>query len=212
MLVVRFRNSLVCVLAGAGLLVMLSACQTSKHAEVMSRGTLQGQDGETGSISEEEIGTSSVFKNGHIQGLTSSDLMKDPDHMVEGDSGMMTDTERTKQDGTDFGLSHVFFAFDKYAIDDEATSVLQANARMLKKQYKDAGVLIEGHCDERGTVDYNLELGKRRAQAVKDYLIDLGVGASRIRIVSYGKEKPFCMESNSDCLAQNRRGHFLLQQ
>ena len=78
--------------------------------------------------------------------------------------------------------------------------MLEKDAELLKNTYKDSSVLIEGHCDERGTVEYNLELGKRRAQAVKDYLVDLGIEESRIHIVSYGKERPFCTESEPGLL------------
>ncbi len=111
----------------------------------------------------------------------------------------------------DSGLADVFFDFDQYAIRPDAVPVLENDAELLKSTYKDSNVLIEGHCDERGTVEYNLELGKRRAQAVKDYLVDLGVEESRIRIVSYGKEKPFCTESKPGCWQKNRRGHFVHQ-
>ncbi len=111
----------------------------------------------------------------------------------------------------DSDLAHVFFDFDEYTIRSDAVPVLEKNAELLKSTYKDSGVLIEGHCDERGTVEYNLELGKRRAQAVKDYLVDLGIEESRIRIVSYGKERPFCAESEPSCWKQNRRGHFVRQ-
>ena len=109
------------------------------------------------------------------------------------------------------GLSDVFFDYDQYAIRSDAVPILEKDAELLKSTYKDSGVLIEGHCDERGTVEYNLELGKRRAQAVKDYLVDLGIDESRIRIVSYGKERPFCTESKPSCWRQNRRGHFVRQ-
>ena len=109
------------------------------------------------------------------------------------------------------GLADVFFDFDQYTIRDDARPILEKDAELLKSTYKDSGVLIEGHCDERGTVEYNLELGKRRAQAVKDYLVDLGIEESRIQIVSYGKERPFCTESNESCFQQNRRGHFVRQ-
>ena len=108
-------------------------------------------------------------------------------------------------------LADVFFDFDEYAIRPDAVPVLEKDAELLKNTYKDSGVLIEGHCDERGTVEYNLELGKRRAQAVKNYLVDLGIEESRIRIVSYGKERPFCTESEPSCWQQNRRGHFVRQ-
>ena len=109
----------------------------------------------------------------------------------------------------DSGLADVFFDFDQYAIRSAAVPVLEKNAALLKHTYKDSTVLIGGYCDERGTVEYNLELGKRRAQAVKEYLVDLGVEESRIQIVSYGKEKPFCTESKPTCWQQNRRGHFV---
>ena len=110
------------------------------------------------------------------------------------------------------GLTDVFFDFDQYTIrPGDAVPVLEKNAELLKRTYKNSSVLIEGHCDERGSVEYNLELGKRRAQAVKNYLVDLGIEKSRIQIVSYGKEKPFCRESKPDCWQQNRRGHFVLQ-
>jgi peptidoglycan-associated lipoprotein len=70
--------------------------------------------------------------------------------------------------------------------------------------------LSEGHCDERGTAEYNLGLGERRANAVKDYLVSLGIGADRILVVSKGKESPFCNEGNESCWQQNRRGHFII--
>ena len=111
--------------------------------------------------------------------------------------------------GVESELADIFFEFDQYAIHTAAVPVLEKNAELLKQAYKNSSVLIEGHCDERGTGEYNLELGKRRAQAVKDYLIDLGIEESRIQIASYGKEKPFCTESAPSCWQQNRRGHFV---
>ncbi len=111
----------------------------------------------------------------------------------------------------DSGLADVFFDFDQYTIRSDAVAVLEKNAELLKNTHENSSVLIEGHCDERGTEDYNLELGKRRAQAVKDYLIDLGIQETRIQIVSYGKEKPFCTESEPSCWQRNRRGHFVSQ-
>lgn len=109
------------------------------------------------------------------------------------------------------GLGHVYFDFDQFVIRDDAVSTLQENAQLLSATYQDSSVLIEGHCDERGTTDYNLVLGERRAQAVKDYLVDLGVSSSRIQIVSYGKERPSCTGSEESCYQENRRGHVVLQ-
>jgi peptidoglycan-associated lipoprotein len=108
-------------------------------------------------------------------------------------------------------LSHVYFDFDQFVIRSDAAVTLDENANLLKGNYKNSFVLIEGHCDERGTSEYNLVLGERRAQAVKRYLRDLGVSSSRIQIVSYGKERPSCTESEESCWQQNRRGHFVLQ-
>ena len=115
------------------------------------------------------------------------------------------------KDSSDFSLSHIFFDFDQYSVREDAVLILEANAKALQSTFKDSEVLIEGHCDERGTAEYNLVLGERRAQAVKNYLADLGVSFSRINIVSYGKERPFCKEPTSACYEQNRTGHFVLQ-
>ena len=106
-------------------------------------------------------------------------------------------------------LADVFFDFDQYSIQSRAIPVLEKNAELLKQTYQASSVLIEGHCDERGTGEYNLELGKRRAQAIKEYLVNLGIEESRIQIASYGKEKPFCAESTPSCWQNNRRGHFV---
>jgi len=115
------------------------------------------------------------------------------------------------KEGSDFSLSNVFFDFDQYSVREDAVPILEANAELLKSAHQNSKILIEGHCDERGTVEYNLVLGERRAQAVKNYLADLGVPSSRIHIVSYGKERPFCKEPTSACYQQNRTGHFVLE-
>jgi len=104
-------------------------------------------------------------------------------------------------------LSDVFFDFDRFVIRDEARSGLEANAGLLKSQ-SGTKILIEGHCDERGTSAYNLVLGERRAEAAAQYLRDLGVPSSQIQITSYGKERPFCTEHSEACWQSNRRAHF----
>jgi len=90
----------------------------------------------------------------------------------------------------------------------DARTALAETAQYLRN-YPTERVTIEGHCDERGSTEYNLALGDRRANATKQYLVSLGISADRITTVSYGKEKPFCMESNEACWQQNRRGHFV---
>lgn len=106
-------------------------------------------------------------------------------------------------------LKDVFFDFDKYDIRQSDAKVLDTNATWLKTN--DNLVLIEGHCDERGTNEYNLALGERRAKATMNYLVGQGVQANRITIISYGKERPTCTEHSEACWAKNRRAHFLVK-
>ena len=101
-----------------------------------------------------------------------------------------------------------YFDLDKADIRPDAHVALAKTAEFLKN-YPQVKVTIEGHCDERGSTEYNLGLGDRRAAAVKQYLLSLGVSGDRMSTVSYGKEKPFCMESTEACWQQNRRGHFV---
>lgn len=106
-------------------------------------------------------------------------------------------------------LKDAFFEYDKADLRDEARTALAADAEWLKR-YRSVQFLIEGHCDERGTSEYNLALGDRRSNAAKEYLVSLGVDASRVKTVSYGRERPFCSQSTEDCWQQNRRAHFLV--
>jgi peptidoglycan-associated lipoprotein len=99
----------------------------------------------------------------------------------------------------------VHFDYDKYDILESDRAVLQRQAAWLGK-YPSVRVTVEGDCDERGTREYNLALGARRANAVKEYLVSLGVSGGRLETISYGKERPICTESNESCWAQNRRG------
>jgi peptidoglycan-associated lipoprotein len=99
----------------------------------------------------------------------------------------------------------VHFDYDHYELRDEDRNILQRQASWLQK-YPQVRVTVEGHCDERGTREYNLALGARRANAVKEYLVGLGVSGGRVGTISYGKERPICTQSSEDCYAQNRRG------
>ena len=101
-----------------------------------------------------------------------------------------------------------YFDLDKADLRSDAREALAKTAEFLRN-YPQAKVTIEGHCDERGSTEYNLTLGDRRAAAVKQFLVSQGIGADRLATVSFGKEKPFCMESNETCWQQNRRGHFV---
>jgi peptidoglycan-associated lipoprotein len=106
-------------------------------------------------------------------------------------------------------LADVFFALDQSVISNDARNSLTQNATWLKR-WTNMRISVEGHADERGTAEYNLGLGERRANAVKAYLVELGVPGDRIVVVSKGKEAPFCTESNEACWQQNRRGHFII--
>lgn len=102
----------------------------------------------------------------------------------------------------------VFFSYDSSFLDEAARTALDGAARSLRDDPA-AQIVIEGHCDERGTAEYNTSLGERRARVARDYLIDAGVSSTRITVISYGKERPFATGSNEEAWAQNRRAHFV---
>jgi peptidoglycan-associated lipoprotein len=105
-------------------------------------------------------------------------------------------------------LGDVFFDYDQFQIRKDAGPVLDSTARWIRADGSKT-VLIEGHCDERGTLAYNLVLGEKRARAAKKYLQDLGVRSSQLQITSYGETQPVCKQQNEDCYQQNRRAHFV---
>jgi peptidoglycan-associated lipoprotein len=107
-------------------------------------------------------------------------------------------------------IKDVYFEYDKSTIRPDQQASIQADAQFLN-QHTGINFTVEGHCDERGSTEYNLALGDQRASSVKDALVSAGVAANRVKTISYGKEKPFCMESNEACWQQNRRGHFVYQ-
>lgn len=108
-------------------------------------------------------------------------------------------------------LGDVYFDYDRFSIRNDAITVLKENAQTLAAGLSNKEIVIEGHCDQRGTESYNMVLGKRRANAVKDFLVHLGVPDENIQVVSYGKEKPFCTDQNEQCWKENRRGHFVVK-
>jgi len=108
-------------------------------------------------------------------------------------------------------LSDIHFDYNDYSIRPQDGEILKSNADWLTKNPK-ARVQIEGHCDNRGSEEYNLALGAKRAQAAKDYLSTLGIAADRMSTISYGKELPLCTEDTDQCWAENRRDHFVVGQ
>jgi peptidoglycan-associated lipoprotein len=173
------------VLLGLGLVLlvaMISLAGCSKKAKVETDPATGSGAGET----TEEIPVPPVAEEGD------TDIDEGPDYF--------------HMDPSDYGVGDVFFAFDQYDLDDESMGVLSRNARVIKEAK--VTILISGHCDERGTIEYNLALGEKRARSVKDYLVSLGVPEGQLRLTSYGESKPFAMGSNEDAWAMNRRAHF----
>lgn len=124
----------------------------------------------------------------------------------EVDSELPEDLQILNQRGY---LEDVFFDTDRFDLTPEARGVLAKNASWLQ-QYPTVTILLEGHCDERNTREYNLALGERRANSVRDYLMSLGVAGSRMRTISYGEEKPFAIGSSEEAWRLNRRTHFVI--
>lgn len=120
--------------------------------------------------------------------------------------------ELTKEEkaALEAGLQDVFFGYDQWMVSDSGMDALNRDASWLK-DHPGAVLKIEGHCDERGTTDYNMVLGDKRAKAAKTYLLEAGINPRQVAIVSFGKEQPFCFDHAESCYQQNRRGHMLLQ-
>jgi peptidoglycan-associated lipoprotein len=109
---------------------------------------------------------------------------------------------------TSSDLKDIYFKFDQYDLDDASRDILYKNATFLKVKSPIAKIEIQGHCDERGTNNYNISLAERRAKSTKIYLVSLGVDPKRIHTISFGEEKPLCMENKEVCWSKNRRSHF----
>jgi peptidoglycan-associated lipoprotein len=129
---------------------------------------------------------------------------------VDRDEKRYVELRREEAAAMEAGLKDVFYGYDRYNISDDGIAALTTNADWLKENPK-ALLKISGHCDERGTHDYNLVLGEKRAKAAKRVLVDLGVSPKQVAIVSYGKDRPFCADHDEACHQQNRRGHMLLR-
>jgi peptidoglycan-associated lipoprotein len=126
-----------------------------------------------------------------------------PSSLEQAQKGKPTDTPLTSP------LKEIYFGFDSFDLNPEARAILKTNADWLRAN-SSVRVEVEGHCDERGTNEYNLALGAKRAQAAKDYLVTLGVATDRLSTISYGEELPVCKESTEDCWQKNRRDRFVI--
>jgi len=178
--------------------------------------TKGGADGKSGVGSFPDTGVQSqggglrgLDKNPSEERVGSGTMMAKAD--PSGSAGRQMDEMRAEQAASAAaGLRDVFFAYDSWTISEDGRQALTRNAEWIKAN-QNALVKVEGHCDERGTSAYNLVLGEKRAKAARNYLVELGVGANRLSVVSYGKERPACTEHAESCYQQNRRGHLALK-
>jgi peptidoglycan-associated lipoprotein len=131
-------------------------------------------------------------------------------HPVDRNEQLVAELRREEAAAMAAGLEDVFYSFNRWMVQNDGMQALTHNAGWLKEHPK-AMLRISGHCDERGSHDYNLVLGEKRAHAAKNVLVELGVSPRQVSIVSYGKDRPFCRESDEGCYRQNRRGHMLLR-
>lgn len=218
------------MLAGL-LLVTMPGCskksvQSGGDTQSSQAGMAKGTPGAGGSAGSAGGGVSSNFPDTSLAGRDGSGglrgLDKNPgEERVNGgtmmakldpsQSGRQMDEIRSEQAAADAaGLRDVFFGYDSFAISEEGRQALSRDAEWIKGN-PGAQLKIEGHCDERGTSAYNLVLGEKRAKAARNYLVELGVSANRLGVVSYGKERPFCKDHSEACYAQNRRGHVVVK-
>ena len=158
------------------------------------RGSGGGLSGFSLNPSEERLG-----RGNDIASLSSSAI----------NSRQRAELSREEKAAIEAGLQDVFFGYDQWTLSDDGMEALDRDGQWLKA-HPGAVLKVEGHCDERGTAAYNVVLGDKRAKAARSYLIESGVSPKQVAIVSYGKERPFCIDPAESCYQQNRRGHVLL--
>jgi peptidoglycan-associated lipoprotein len=174
-----------------------STSESASSFPGLSGGRSSGElSGFSQSPSEERL---SQAQGGYATSLSPSDV------------GVRRRAELTKEEkaALEAGLQDVFFGYDQWTLSTSGMESLDRDASYLK-DHPGAVLKIEGHCDERGTSDYNMILGDKRAKAARAYLIEAGVNPKQVAIVSFGKERPFCFDHDEACYQQNRRGHMLL--
>ncbi|HYL57779.1 MAG TPA: peptidoglycan-associated lipoprotein Pal [Candidatus Acidoferrales bacterium] len=152
------------------------------------------------------VGCSSKKTTG-VNGENTADASKLGSSDVNGTGNSLEDWQKGRL--SQGPLSDIHFGYNESTIQEQDGSVLRTNASWLQA-HADTRVQVEGHCDERGSEEYNMALGAKRAQAAKDYLVTLGISGGRISTISYGKELPMCTEHDESCWAQNRRDHFVV--
>ena len=154
-------------------------------------------------------GCSSKKKDSDLGGPGSGAGAGMSDEALGGAAGSLALAQRGQLGAGDTGPLHdIYFEYDSFDLSESARQTLQENATWLK-DHPTARVEVEGHCDDRGTVEYNLALGAKRAAAAKNYLVALGIGRERMTTISYGEELPICQEETEECWSRNRRAHFV---
>ena len=161
----------------------------------------------SGSLSTDSPGSSSAESSGPGGGDPSSSEANP--FASGGGGGSGTQESRLQSFGESSELKDIHFKYDKYDLDNNSRAILKGNADYLKHN-PSLQIEVHGHCDERGTNNYNIALGERRAHSTKTYLVSQGVNSKRVRVISFGEEKPFCLDSNETCWYQNRRAHFMV--
>lgn len=155
------------------------------------------------------FGCSGRKKGTELEGGSAAGAGLSDESLGAGAGGSLALAQQGRLGAEDTGPLHdIHFDYDSFELDETARQTLQENGQWLK-EHPNARVEIEGHCDDRGTVEYNLALGAKRAAAAKNYLVALGVGRDRMTTISYGEELPLCQEQTEDCWNRNRRAHFV---
>lgn len=191
-------------LAGLGLAGLLIAGMIASGCARRPATSATAAPAPTGSAVTASGGGPTAPAGSTVRATAGTPRVSDP-----GRSSTLTGRPAVKDFGSVRDLVDIYFDFDKYDIRPGDARALESNARWLRAN-RDI-VLIEGHCDVRGTNEYNVALGERRAKSAMDFLVAQGVAASRITIVSYGEERPQCAESTEACWSKNRRAHFLVK-
>ncbi len=185
------------VVAAMGLVLLVSQGCSMK---------LLQSDGETEAVAGQKLTGFSKNPSEERLGKGGGIVSLSPSGMAARQRAEITKEEKA---AIEAGLVDVFFGYDQYALSNAGMEALNHDSEWLK-EHPGAMMRVEGHCDERGTADYNIVLGDKRAKAARSYLVELGVSPKQVRIVSYGKARPFCTDSAESCYEQNRRGHVLL--
>ena len=192
---------------------------TSSDGSSSKENTFGGSD-DNGLFSEEPINEDSSSSMGSSRADGSSGSFdsnpfvaessnRDADRDSDRDSDSGIQEARLNKFHATGDLKDIYFNFDKYGLDSNSKKILEENAQFLKNN-PEMRVEIQGHSDERGTNNYNIALGERRAHSTKKFLVTQGVDPSKVNVISYGEEKPFCSNSNENCWLQNRRAHFMV--